>query len=305
MTQWLSAKALLLRERADDALIALVSRRRPLWWRYGIGILAIAIAVFVRMVVLQELGPRRPYITFYPAVTIAALIGGLRAGTLATVLSALTAALWIEPPTSASQWLALSTFLFSCALITGASEAMHRAQARAVASEEQAKLMAAVHDSEARLQLFVSYAPGALAMFDREMRYIAVSRRWLTESGLEGRDLRGLSHYDLYPDIPDRWREIHRRALNGEVLGAEEEPFRRTDGVTQWVRWEMRPWHGADGQVAGVLVVSVDITARKQTEQALKDREEHLRAVFEAAVDAIFAIDEKGLIPPQHACSAM
>jgi PAS domain S-box-containing protein len=151
--------------------------------------------------------------------------------------------------------------------------------------------------------LFVSYAPGALAMFDREMRYIAVSRRWLTESGLEGRDLRGLSHYDLYPDIPDRWREIHRRALNGEVLGAEEEPFRRTDGVTQWVRWEMRPWHGADGQVAGVLVVSVDITARKQTEQALKDREEHLRAVFEAAVDAIFAIDEKGLIQSANAAA--
>ncbi len=294
--KWLSAKAALLRERADSALIALVSRQRPLWWRFGIGILLVALAIFFRLVILQELGPRRTYITFYPAITLAALIGGLPAGALATVLSALTASLWIEPPASPAQWLAFATFLFSCALITGVTEAMRRAQARAVTLEEQAKLMGAVRDSEARLQLFVTYAPGALAMFDREMRYVAVSHRWLAESGLEGRDLRGLSHYDLYPDIPDRWREIHRRVLNGEVLGAEEEPFKRVDGRTQWVRWEVRPWHGADGQVAGIVIFSEDITERKQTEMALKDREEHLRAVFEAAVDAIFTIDEKGLI---------
>ena len=58
-------------------------------------------------------------------------------------------------------------------------------------------------------------------MFDREMRYLHVSRRWRTDFHLGERDLRGLSHYEVFPDIPERWKKAHRRGLAGEVVREE------------------------------------------------------------------------------------
>ena len=87
-----------------------------------------------------------------------------------------------------------------------------------------------------QLEVFVTRAPVAMAMFDREMRYIAASRRWSSNYNLGDRDLRGLSHYDVFPDLPDHWRTVHRRGLNGEVIAvraiALTAPMNRCNGLT-------------------------------------------------------------------------
>ena len=73
----------------------------------------------------------------------------------------------------------------------------------------------AVRTNEALLRLFIKHTPAAIAMFDTEMRYLQVSDRFLTEYHLEGQSLIGRSHYDVFPDLPERWREAHRRILAG------------------------------------------------------------------------------------------
>jgi PAS domain S-box-containing protein len=116
-------------------------------------------------------------------------------------------------------------------------------------------------------------------MFDPQMRYLQVSRRWRTDYGLGERELRGMSHYEIFPEVPERWKEIHRRGLAGEVLQGEDDRLDRSDGSVQWIRWEVRPWHDRTGEIAGIVIFAEEITERKRAEQDLRESEERFQAI--------------------------
>jgi PAS domain S-box-containing protein len=137
----------------------------------------------------------------------------------------------------------------------------------------------ALQDSEEHLRLFIAHAPVAIAMFDRQMRYVAASRRWLRDYGLGNRDLCGQSHYEVFPDLPDRWRTIHRQGLTGEVITATADRFDRADGTVQWLHWEVQPWYDTTGQ-GGIIIFTEDISQHKLAEQTLRESEEQLQLFF-------------------------
>jgi len=127
----------------------------------------------------------------------------------------------------------------------------------------------ALQESEERLRLFIEHAPAALAMLDREMRYLRVSRRWLSDFGLGDRDLSGVSHYKVFPEVPERWKEAYRRGMAGEVVREENALFERADGQ-QWIRSEIRPWYETKGKIGGIVIFSEDITERTLLENQLR-----------------------------------
>jgi PAS domain S-box-containing protein len=121
---------------------------------------------------------------------------------------------------------------------------------------------------EELLRIFVKHVPAAVAMLDRDMRYLQVSDRWCMDFGLDSTEILGRSHYEIFPDLPDRWKQLHRRALEGETLRAEEDRWDRQGGIV-WLRWEIRPWQGVDELPGGILIFSEDITSRKQIDESL------------------------------------
>ncbi len=161
---------------------------------------------------------------------------------------------------------------------------------------ERRRAQKALRESEERLRLFIEHAPASLAMFDREMQYLSVSRRWQSDYNLGDRDLRGLSHYDVFPEISDEWKEVHRRGLAGEVVRADADRFDRPDGSVQWLRWEVRPWHDAAGDVAGIVIFSEDITQRKQAEEALRGSEERFRVMADSIPQLAWIAQADGYI---------
>ena len=134
----------------------------------------------------------------------------------------------------------------------------------------------ALKEREEELRLFIAHAPASIAMFDRNMTYLAASRRWGEAHLLGNLDLTGKSHYDILPEIGAEWREAHRRGLAGEVLRSDGDRFERGDGSVQWMRWEIQPWRDRSGAVGGIVIYAEDITEYKRLQDDLKQANELL-----------------------------
>lgn len=131
------------------------------------------------------------------------------------------------------------------------------------------------------LRIFITCAPVAIAMFDRQMRYLAVSQRFLKEYRMEGRDLIGKSHYEVFPEIPDRWKSIHQRCLHGECLKCDEDSLLHGNGEMEWLRWEVQPWYEKEDDIGGIVLFLEVITEQKMASERLKESEEKFRDLFD------------------------
>ena len=110
------------------------------WRHYLVAILIIAIASGIRVAFFGGLGRGTAYLTYYPAVVLAALYGGLHSGLLATVIAALLCFFWIQKGfMSPVESMAMGVFLLSCTMISFIAEAMRRAQRRAKEEKEKAE----------------------------------------------------------------------------------------------------------------------------------------------------------------------
>jgi PAS domain S-box-containing protein len=145
-----------------------------------------------------------------------------------------------------------------------------------------------ITQSEEQVRYFVRHVPAAVAMFDRDMRYLFYSPRWLTDYKLGDQDLVGRSHYDVFPETPERWKEVHRRCLAGAVEVHDDDSFVRIDGSTDWLRWDVRPWRNARNEIGGIIMFTEVITERKRAE------EEHRQLVAQARVaEALREVDRR------------
>lgn len=126
--------------------------------------------------------------------------------------------------------------------------------------------------AKAILLSFVTYAPAAIAMLDKDMCYIAVSNRWMEEYGLMGKDIIGKSYYTFFDFVTEEGRQRHQRVLNGAIERKDEDLYLGTSPEgDQYISWEMRPWSEADGTVGGMMIYSHNVTPAVQQRKELNE----------------------------------
>ncbi len=168
------------------------------------------------------------------------------------------------------------------------SQRLHQVALKARSAES-------LRENNELLRLFIEHAPVALAMFDRKMRYLAFSLRWMTDYALGNQIIIGRSHYEVFPEISERWKALHARALAGEVLRCAEESFERMDGTVQWLKCEIWPWKTNDGDIGGILIFSEDIGEHKQMASALEQNATQLRTLVQTIPDLVWLKDTEGV----------
>jgi PAS domain S-box-containing protein len=131
------------------------------------------------------------------------------------------------------------------------------------------------------MDYIISHARSAIAIHDRDLNYIYVSKRYIKEYKIKEQNVIGKHHYEIFPDLPQKWRDVHQRSLAGEVLSEEEDPYYREDGSVDWTRWECRPWYESDGSIGGIIIYTEVINERKKVEEALQKNEARFRQVYE------------------------
>ena len=117
----------------------------PGWRQFLVAAVLVVLAAALRLWPLQILGLRVPWLTFYPAVMVAAIQGGACIGLLAALLSCVIIySFWpllVSTPfiRDFADWLGMAVFFFNCAMISVVAEVMRRAQTRARVAKEAAE----------------------------------------------------------------------------------------------------------------------------------------------------------------------
>jgi PAS domain S-box-containing protein len=140
----------------------------------------------------------------------------------------------------------------------------------------------ALRESEARFRNMADYSPLMLWVTDGEGQCTYLNRSWYEFTGQTEETGLGLGWLDaLHPE--------DRKAAGDLFLSANEqrEPFRveyrirRRDGEYRWAIDAAVPRVGGNGQFLGYIGSVIDITERKQAEEALRRMNEELEARVE------------------------
>ncbi|MGO9372596.1 MAG: PAS domain S-box protein [Syntrophobacteraceae bacterium] len=273
---------------------------RPVWLRCAVGVLVAIIAAAIRLQFLEVLELRVTFVTFYPAVAVAALYGGFGPGLLATVVSAVLADyFWMEPVgqfaiTNSADLISMVVFLASGTLISYLAETTYRAQARAKALEVQAKLAV-----EQEFHLFVSEVKDyAIFMLDTAGCVVSWNMGAEQIKGYQADEIIGRPHSCFYTpeDNARGWpgQFLQRAASEGRV---EDEGWRVCkDGSRFWANVVLTALHDKEGSLRGFSKVTRDVTERKQAEEALREQREWLSVTLSSIGDAVMATDTKDRI---------
>lgn len=274
--------------------------------RYVLALLLTVAAVLLRLAMAPVLPPTGfPFLTFFPAVVLAALYGGLGPGLLATGLSTAAAKLLFIPhlyslvPATEQEVIALAFFgsveLLEVVIIQMMQDAIARAR---IAQAKSVSLASALQEKEATLSAVLDALPVGVTIADAQGKLIrrndATRELWGTEP-----ETASWQAYDQWigwnPETGERieaddWA-MSRALLKGEVTRGELVECQRFG--TQERRFFLNnaaPVRDEAGRIVGGVVAELDVTESRRAARALQEGEARLRMALESTTDSVIVL---------------
>jgi PAS domain S-box-containing protein len=149
-------------------------------------------------------------------------------------------------------------------------------------STELARRQAALAESEERFRTMADQALVQIRLIDAQGRVEFVNRRWTAFTGrpvdaLVGDDPLALVH----PDDRAAFQAHHAAASGAAGESRLEYRLLRRDGTYRWILETLAPRRTAEGVTLGFVASGIDITERREAEEALRESEERYRVFFE------------------------
>lgn len=133
------------------------------------------------------------------------------------------------------------------------------------------------------LSVVIDAIPGPVFYKDEHGIYIGCNRAFEQYIGLPRERIIGASVYDISPkELADKYKAMDDALLKSRNSQVYEFQVRYADGSLHDVVFHKGTFEYADGSVAGIIGVMLDITQRKQAERLLRESQDALREQKEA-----------------------
>jgi PAS domain S-box-containing protein len=232
------------------------------WKRITIALSLILAASLLRIWPLQSLGSSLAWLTFYPAVMIISVYGGLWAGLLGTLLAcSINYFFWfliVPQPFIKTHGDVIGLYVFALTgiMISSVSEAMRHANRRAIEAERQAKLTSESKSEERYMSTLDNLLEGC-QILDHNWLYLYINSTAEKHNRRPTEELIGRSYMEMWPGIEntDVFRAI-QKCMSDRTSHIMENEFVFPDGTRGWFSLSIQP------VPEGTFILSSDISDR-------------------------------------------
>ena len=147
------------------------------------------------------------------------------------------------------------------------------------------------------LEIIIDSIPGPVFYKDTKNRFVRVNKFLAEAMGLSKAEMEGTDLVELYPpaDASAYW-EDDLEVINGGVPKLNIRESMETASGLEWLLTSKIPYVDESGECVGIIGISLDITARKQAEDALREADTLRAAIFNSATFSCIATDAQGVI---------
>jgi signal transduction histidine kinase len=156
---------------------------------------------------------------------------------------------------------------------------------------------------EEQIKYFVRHLPVAVAMFDQNMNYLMVSDKYLHDYKIEDIELIGKCHYDIFPRVPQKWKDAHKRCLKGVVEACEEDLLVTKKSGNLFIDWVITPWYDGNDKIGGLILFAEIVNEKVEAKRKLLKLNHDLRQSFQQLEEFAFAVSHTLQDPLQSTLS--
>jgi diguanylate cyclase (GGDEF)-like protein/PAS domain S-box-containing protein len=162
---------------------------------------------------------------------------------------------------------------------------------------EQKQIDDALRRQQTELRALFDLLPAMIWFKDTENRILRVNKQVASAAGRAVSEIEGRATVEIYPAEAAQYHADDLTVIQSRVpkLGIVER-LATVDGGESWVQTDKVPVCDTDGKVIGIFVMAQDITARMNSEKALRDSERRFSDLLNNVELAAVMLDGAGLI---------